>query len=100
MIRPIVLALLLTACATTQAPEPRIVVQEVRVPVDDPACAREARDRLRAEAPNYPDTDEALRRAASAFEGAQLLLAGRILRIAREAAIMGALEACAGRTAG
>lgn len=88
-------AVLLAACQTAQAPEPIIQVREVRVPYDDPACARAARDRLRAEAPAYPDSDDALSRVASVFEGVQLLRAGRVLRIAREAAIMGALEACA-----
>ncbi len=85
----------LTACTPTPPPEPIVRTVEVRVPFDDPACAREARDRLRQEAPQYPDSDDALSRAASVFEGVQLLRAGRVLRIAREAAIMGAIEACA-----
>lgn len=86
---------LLAACQTAQAPEPVIRTVEVRVPVDDPRCAREALARLRQESPAYPDTDEALRGVATAFEGTQLLVAGRLLRIAREAALVGAIEACA-----
>lgn len=88
--------LAIAGCSTPQQPEPVIRTVEVRIPFDDPACARAARDRLAAERPNYPDSDEALRRAANAFEGAQLLLAGRLLRIAREASLVAAIEACAG----
>lgn len=88
--------LAIAGCSTPQQQEPVIRTIEVRVPFDDPACARAARDRLRAEAPNYPDTPEALARAANAFEGAQLLVAGRLLRIAREASLVAAIEACAG----
>lgn len=92
MTRALSLALLLTACATTP-PEPRIVTQRVEVPVDDPRCAREAIARL-GPAPNYPDSDSALRAVENVFAGVQLLQAGRILRIAREAALVAAMEAC------
>ena len=84
-------ALALAGCAHT--PEPEIRTVEVKVPVDDPACAREAVARL-GEAPAYPDTPEAIRAAPNLFERVKLLLAGRELRIAREAALKGALEAC------
>lgn len=100
MLRPLALAsiamLTLPAamCQTTQ-PEPIIRTVEVRVPSDDPACARAARDRLRQDAPAYPDTEDALSHAAGVFEGVQLLRAGRLLRIAREAALIAAIEACA-----
>lgn len=86
---------LIAACATTQAPEPRVVIQRVEVPVDDPRCAREALARLRSEAVDFPDTDEALRNAESVFAGTQLLLAGRLLRIARLGAWEAAVAACA-----
>lgn len=87
-------ALALAGCAHT--PEPEIRTVEVKVPVDDPACAREAVARL-GEAPAYPDTPEAIRAAPNLFERVKLLLAGRELRIAREAALKDALEACADR---
>lgn len=87
--------ILLAGCTTTQhIPEPIIKIQEVKVPVDDPACAREAVARL-GDAPAYPDTPEALRAAPNLFERVKLLLAGRELRIAREAAVADALKACA-----
>ena len=89
-------ALALAACAHTGEPEVRTV--EVMVPVDDPACARAAVERLGA-APAYPDTPEALRAAPNLFERVKLLLAGRELRMAREAAITDALEACASSAA-
>ena len=89
-------ALALAGCAHT--PEPEIRTVEVKVPVDDPACAREAVARL-GEAPAYPDTPEALRAAPNLFERVKLILAGRELRIAREAALKDTLEACASSAA-
>lgn len=89
-------ALALAGCAHT--PEPEIRTVEVKVPVDDPACAREAVARL-GEAPAYPDTPEALRAAPNLFERVKLILAGRELRIAREAALKDALEVCASSAA-
>lgn len=86
--------LLLAACQTAQAPEPVVRTVEVRVPVDDPRCVREALARLGTV--EYPDTDEALATADTVFRGVQLLQAGRILRIAREAALLGAMRACGG----
>jgi hypothetical protein len=85
-------ALALAGCAHT--PEPEIRTVEVKVPVDDPACAREAVARL-GDAPAYPDTPEAIRAAPNLFERVKLILAGRELRIAREAALKDALEVCA-----
>jgi hypothetical protein len=82
-------------CSGGARPEPQIITQRVEVPVDDPRCAREALARLRAEAPNYPDGDAALRAARTVFEGTQLLTAGRLLRIAREASLTAAIAACA-----
>lgn len=88
-------ALGLAACEHTQAPsEPIIRTVEVRVPYDDPACAREAVAEL-GDNPAYPDTDAALREAPNLFERVKLLLAGRELRAAREAALSAAIEECA-----
>lgn len=86
-------ALALTSACATARPEPVVRTVEVRVPYDDPRCVREALARLGA-APSYPDTDAALRSAETVFRGVQLLQAGRLLRIAREAALTAALEAC------
>lgn len=94
LIATITAALALAACTHTAPPEPIIRTVEVQVPVDDPACAREAVARLMP-APAYPDTDEALRAAPNLFERVKLMLAGRELRGAREIAITDALEACA-----
>lgn len=88
------LAFALSACAGGARPEPIIRTVEVRVPVDDPACARAAVERL-GEAPAYPDTSAALTAAADLFERVKLLLAGRELRSAREVALGDAIKACA-----
>lgn len=91
----IIAAILLTGCGgRLPPPEPIIRTVEIKVPVDDPACAREAVARLGG-APAYPDTGEAIRSAADLFERVKLLLAARELRIAREAALADALKACA-----
>ena len=46
--------------------------------------------------PDYPDTDAALRAAPDLFARVGLLLAGRLLRIARDQEKSAALAACAG----
>lgn len=86
----------LAGCATTDTPDPEPIIRtvEVQVPVDDPACARAAVAEL-GTGPTYPDTDAALRAAADLFARVQLLLAGRELRKAREAALLGSLVECA-----
>jgi hypothetical protein len=89
-----IIALALAGCAG-RTPEPVIRTVEVKVPVDDPACARAAVKRL-GPAPVYPDNPEAIRNASGLFERVQLLLASREMRKAREAALKVALEACAG----
>lgn len=99
MMRAVVIlaALSLTACGGQQSrPEPVIKVVEVKVPVDDPACAREAVAEL-GEAPVYPDDATGLKAAADLFERVKLLLAARELRTVREAQLHGALIACASR---
>jgi hypothetical protein len=74
------LLLLATACAGPKIPEPRIVIQEVKVPVAAP-CVPESYDPFR---PAYVDSDENLRGAADAAERYQFLWAGRLQRMARE----------------
>ena len=80
-------ALALTACATTRAPEPRIVTQEVRIPVPTPCTPTVAR-------PDFPDTHAALAAAPDVDRAIRLLGAGRALRDAYIAALEGALAAC------
>lgn len=92
----IALCMVLAACSTTgrAPPEPIIRTVEIKVPVDDPACARAAVESLGA-APAYPDTPEAIQAAPNLFERVKLLLAGRAMRKAREEALADALKACA-----
>lgn len=82
----------LSACATPHAPPPEPVVRtvEVQVPVYR-ACP--AADRLGAE-PAYPDTAAALQAAPDLGVRVGLLLAGRVLRIARLSAYRAAVAAC------
>jgi len=79
-------ALTLTACAT--ASEPRIEVREVRVPVAV-KCATDPGPR-----PEYPDTDAALAAVRDVFEAAKLVMAGRALRIGREAELEASVAGC------
>lgn len=81
----------LSACAHVAPPEPQIRTVTVNVPVPVPCPALQ---RL-GPPPSYPDTAEALRSAPDIGSRVGLLLAGRILRIAREAAMTAALQACA-----
>lgn len=92
MKRALILAacLALTACAHTQPAEPVTVVQRVEIPVSTPCKVDIGPD------PQYPDTDEALRSAPGLFERVQLLVAGRLLRIARDLEKTAALRGCAG----
>lgn len=85
----LIAALALAGCATT-APEPRIETRIVEVPVTVSCRVEIGPD------PAYPDSDEALRGAPNLFERTRLLVAGRLLRIAREREISAALKACTG----
>lgn len=81
-------ALALAACGSVPdqpAPEPKVVVREVKVPVAVP-CIKADADLT---APKVPDTDAALRAAASGADRLLLLAAGRLIR---EAWILGAVE--------
>ena len=79
---PVVLALMLilSGCATTShgPVEPIVIQHEVDVPVTI-ACV----PKTLAPAPEYPDTDQALKAAADAAVRYQLVTAGRALRMAR-----------------
>lgn len=88
----LVLCLAVASCATAPAtpPEPIIRTVEIKVPVPIPCPALE---KLGAE-PVYPDTDAALKAAPNLYERVKLLMAGRVLRIARGAAVGAALASC------
>jgi hypothetical protein len=94
MTRSILLAsVLLAGCATPVSvpQEPVVRTVEVRVPVPQPCPALE---RL-GPRPTYPDTSGALAAARGLAGKVALLLAGRVLRIAREDAAESAMAACA-----
>lgn len=76
----------LVACASPG--EPRIEVREVRVPVAV-KCASDP-----GAAPAYADTPEALRAAPDIFARTQLLLAGRLQRMARIVELEAANAGC------
>mgnify|MGYP000747660966 CR=1 FL=1 len=83
-------ALSLAACATTEAAPPeRIVTVEVAVPVPSPCVPATL-----GPAPEYPDTDEALRAAPDPATRYQLLGAGRLLRNARLNEVEPVIAAC------
>lgn len=72
-------ALLLSGCGATRTIEkPVITVVEKPVPVQSPCVPKTL-----GAAPDYPDTDDALRAAPDASERYRLLAQGRPLRVAR-----------------
>jgi hypothetical protein len=84
------LALLITACASTQTPpEPVVETVEVRVPVAV-TCVPDGL----SGPPEYADTVDALLAAEDAAMRLALILAGRDQRIARLAALEPVIEAC------
>jgi hypothetical protein len=89
-----VAAMSLAACETPGAarpePEPRIVTVEVPVPVPVKCTPDVGPD------PVYPDTDEAIAAAPNLFERVKLVVAGRLMRIARERELSAALRECRG----
>lgn len=92
MIRLIAAAVVLTllaGCATTQTPEPVIRTVTVNVPVPAPCVPATL-----APAPEYPDTDSALRKATDAAERYLLVFAGRLLRDARLTQLETVVAAC------
>ena len=78
----------LTACANAPDPSPKVEVREVATPVAV-TCAPPL-----GAAPVYPDSDVALMAAPELFARVRLLVAGRLLRLARERELMAALTAC------
>lgn len=80
----ILAALVLAGCASA----PHGLPQPVSMPVSQPC-----RPVLSPE-PDYEDSDAKLEAAPNLFERVKLLLAGRLQRIAREAELSAAVEAC------
>src|SRR5579862_8828983 len=90
-VRAALLALaLLSGCASGPAQTPPVQVRTVEIPTPV-RCAPDL-----GPEPDYPDTDAALRAAPDLFSRVQLLVAGRLLRIARDAEKSAALAQCAG----
>lgn len=85
-------ALLLAGCATkpTERPEPIIRTVEIRVPV-----AAHCVPATLSPAPAYPDTDAALKSAAGPDERYWLVVAGRLIRIARLGELETVVAGCA-----
>lgn len=86
----LLVALLLSGCATSRTPEPIIqtVTVEKAVPVPCSALAK-----LGAE-PNYPDTAQAIREATTIAQLSKLYAKGRMLRAQRLAEYVVARRAC------
>lgn len=84
------LCITLCACQTTGDLTPRVETKTVLVPTPI-AC----KPTLPAE-PSYPDTDAALKAAPDLFVKVQLMVAGRLLRIARLQVVNAALRGCEG----
>ena len=78
------------ACATRPvAPAPSTIAVPVAAP-----CAAEP-----PPAPDYPDTDAALKAAPDLFARVRLLVAGRLMRIAHERELQAALTGCVAKPA-
>lgn len=82
-------ALLLAGCATTAPPEPVVRTVTVEVPV-----AVQCVPPKTPEPPAYVDTDAALKAAAGPEDRFQLMAAGRIQRIQRQAVTEPILKSC------
>ena len=78
-----------TVAAAPQTPGPAVAASAPPAAEPVPSC----RAKIKPAAP-YPDRDVALKNAASIYEQVQLLLAGRKLRMAREAELEAALASC------
>lgn len=79
-------AIWLAGCAGDPKPAP--IPREVMVPVSVPCVVDPGRE------PDYPDTDAALAAAPDVASGVKLLMAGRILRMAREGEWKAAASGC------
>lgn len=87
----VILALTLASCAT--APQRVVDVPPTTVPVIVAAsCVADLPPPM-----DYPDTDTAMAAASNIFVKAQLVMAGRKMRIQREIELNIALAGCAGR---
>lgn len=84
---PLVLALVLVGCETSQTP--RIETQIVKVPTPAPCVPADL-----SAAPLYVDTDELLKLSQDAAERYLRLWDGRKQRIAREQELEAAVAAC------
>jgi len=91
MIRTLSLVILLAGCATKPLPTPEPVIRTVtvNVPVAAPCVPATLHP-----APDYPDTDSALKSAADAAERYLLTIAGRELRVARLAELEPIVAGC------
>jgi hypothetical protein len=91
MIRALPFALLLAGCGTTKIVQgaPIVTTVEVPVPVVAPCVPKSL-----ASAPDYPDTNDALRAAPDAADRYRLLGAGRLLRSARLNELEGVVAGC------
>jgi len=67
-----------------------IVIRTVSIPVPVPC-----RPKI-GPPPDYPDTDAKIEAAPDLFEKTKLIVAGRLIRVAREAELEAVLKACAG----
>jgi hypothetical protein len=79
----------LTACKTTQAPEPIIKTVYVNVPVTQPCVPKTL-----GPPPQYIDTDDKLLGAKDAAERYQLLYAGRTQRNSRLGEVEPVVRSC------
>jgi len=86
-----VAVLALSGCTATPHPEaePRIVTVDKMVPVASPCVPATL-----GSAPDYPDTDEALKTASGPAQRYKLIGAGRPLRIARLNELEGVVAGC------
>lgn len=80
---------LLAACKTTEPPEPIIKTVYVNVPVSQPCVPKTL-----GAAPDYVDTDDALRSAPDAASRYQILYGGRLQRVARLGELEPVVRSC------
>lgn len=81
--------LFLAGCATTRPAEPTVVTQKVDVPVAVSCVPANLPD-----APQYVDTDAALKAAPDAAERFRLIAAGRLQRQSRLAVVEPVINSC------
>lgn len=82
-------AALLVGCAHTADPEPQIITREVLIDKPVPCTPENL-----GPPPAYPDTDQAIAAARTPEERYAMVIAGRLLRIARLAAVEPVIEVC------